>query len=49
MSATPIELSVAEVDKLTEVVRQRINHPSHTPVMAVRAGLRAVNNMRAAR
>ncbi|ASR85956.1 hypothetical protein SEA_PEANAM_74 [Mycobacterium phage Peanam] len=41
-----IELSVAEVEKMAEVVAQRIAHPSHTPVRAIRAGLAAVNAMR---
>ncbi|ARQ95512.1 hypothetical protein I5G81_gp73 [Mycobacterium phage Shandong1] len=41
-----IELSVAEVERLAEVVRARIMHPSHTPVQAIRAGLAAVNAMR---
>ncbi|AIW03058.1 hypothetical protein SEA_STINSON_72 [Mycobacterium phage Stinson] len=41
-----IELSVAEVDKMAEVVAARISHPSHTPARAIRAGLSAVNAMR---
>ncbi|WNM69587.1 hypothetical protein SEA_SYRA333_75 [Mycobacterium phage Syra333] len=41
-----VELSLAEVDKMAEVVRARIAHPSHTPVQAIRAGLAAVNAMR---
>ncbi|ASR85082.1 hypothetical protein I5G78_gp032 [Mycobacterium phage Unicorn] len=45
--AVLVELSLAEVDKMAEVVRARIAHPSHTPVQAIRAGLVAVNNMRA--
>ncbi|AHB79607.1 hypothetical protein PBI_VALIDUS_77 [Mycobacterium phage Validus] len=41
-----IELSVAEVERMAEVVAARIAHPSHTPVRAIRAGLAAVNAMR---
>lgn len=41
-----IELSVAEVEKMAEVVAARISHPSHTPARAIRAGLSAVNAMR---
>ncbi|QTF82070.1 hypothetical protein SEA_FEFFERHEAD_71 [Mycobacterium phage Fefferhead] len=41
-----IELSVDEVQRMADVVRSRIMHPSHTPVQAIRAGLAAVNGMR---
>ncbi|QFG09457.1 hypothetical protein I5H08_gp030 [Mycobacterium phage Yuna] len=44
-----IEFTPAEAMRMAEVVQQRIAHPSHNPVQAVRAGLAAVNDMRASK